>query len=656
MQINRKLALVLLQLVVSQNAVNVKGTCSLCPDGSTPPIFNLGTDYGSDPKSVTITRSDGTVEEYYGCDVLDDIAKTEFDSNECDQLDASNADFFCGCPTAAPPEGFGDCSVCPFHDLVVSNEYVGFDLQEECSYGEDQAPFYSNDECWSLIQDYQEICCRNIQTVPFTAPALQYTDTYETDPYHAGNCGDQTVDSQYTDDTTCGVRDGAECNIGWTEPGEWVEYAFVSNDYDEVNIRVRVASNAANKMIKLSLAGEEMEFMVPDNGWQEFEDFVWENVSIPQTGSLEHLRVTFLTGMANLCSVSITEASPLSYYTIPFTAPALDFTNYKELSPGYTGSCPHYEDHQPVDSKPSGDTICYDRGALCTIGWTQAGEWVEYDFISEHTYVDIIVRVASGARSTQTFSLGVGDVPGGEFNYVEFQAPNDGWHEFQDMAWRNVALNPGIPDKVTVTFETGNVNMCSLSVVPAGIGGGGPEFRVPFHVPALEFSAYQELDNEDVDDCGGGLVDAKTIDDAICKARGANCFIGWTAPEEFVEYEALTVLDYVDVTVRVASANASKKFKLTMYDASDDSVLAEQTFNSPGLGWTSFQDIVWENVSVKFVNHSRLRVTFTSGTFDFGLESHYTRFPISSFPLSNCRKSLFPPSSIKKTIRPSQLV
>ena len=269
------------------------GACSVCKDGSAPQRKIFGTDYGSGPYYITIELEDMTTKSYFQCDELDEDAQTIFTTSQCDQMYESNIDFFCACDGAVPPEGFGNCELCPYNDIVVSKEYVGYDLQETCDYGEDESPFYNDEECWSLIKDYQTVCCKNIQTVPFIASALDYTDMNELTVEQRGNCGDFSVDVQYTTDEVCMNRDNAECNICWTEPGEWVEYAFVSYEdanVDVVDIRVRVSAKGFGRRILLSLVNdegghpdEEQEFVVDNLGWQSFVDIVWESVTIPTT-------------------------------------------------------------------------------------------------------------------------------------------------------------------------------------------------------------------------------------------------------------------------------------------------------------------------------------------------------------------------------------
>jgi len=174
-------------------------------------------------------------------------------------------------------------------------------------------------------------------------------------------------------------------------------------------------------------------------------------------------------------------------------------------------------------------------------------------------------------------------------------------------------LNPGIEDAVKVTFESGFINMCSISVVPAGAGGGGPEFHVPFSAPAIEFAAFYSPSPPFYGNCSEGLVDGQQTEDAICNARGADCNIGWTEAGEYVEYEFLAILDMVDIMVRVASMNPSRTVTLSMYNAETGLKFAEQTFNTPGLGWQVFEDVVWVDASVIFVNHVKLRVKFDTG-------------------------------------------
>jgi hypothetical protein len=75
----------------------------------------------------------------------------------------------------------------------------------------------------------------SIPTPPFTLNALQYYAGYYLDQKESplGTCNDGLVDAQPASDSIC--LESGPCNIGWTEPGEWISYTFQvesTDDYD----------------------------------------------------------------------------------------------------------------------------------------------------------------------------------------------------------------------------------------------------------------------------------------------------------------------------------------------------------------------------------------------------------------------------------------
>lgn len=571
-------------------------TCHLCSNKNDSPER---TDVGGTYAGEVVTIG-GQV--YSDCELMDTNAKDgTFSDEDCEELAASAAAFLCECPEADPPEGYGNCQLCPDDTLVVLNNYVN-ELEEWCWWGELEAPLYNDSQCNDFILDYVNTCCKPIGSVPFTAAALDYTDFADTNEYNKGNCGFGSVDAQYTSDATCKTR-GSECNIGWTDPDEWVEYTFTSTS-PEVDITLRASSGASSdKIFKMQVGATfTQEFNVPNDGWQKFNDFVVEGVPVVGDGKTpEVVRVTFLTGRVNLCAISVkasgvVEPPPTEgQFQVPFIAPAHDYM----------------DSYGQIDSQSAGDAICYYRNAGSSIAFTEEGEWVAYAFKSAFDYVDITARVAS-YRADKMFSIGVGEGEGGESNLKTFAGPGEGWREYRDVTWKNVALNPNINDSMKVTFETGLMNLCSVSVVEAGKGGGGPEFAIPSTVTALDYAGYKKQDSSIYGNCNDELVSAQHTSDSVCKSRGASCNVGWTDAGDYLDYEFLTSLDKMDVTVRVASHDSNRKVTIKVYQVGG-SKSTQKTFNSPGLGFQEFRDLVWEDVDVTLYRHSAVRVMFDDG-------------------------------------------
>lgn len=115
------------------------------------------------------------------------------------------------------------------------------------------------------------------------------------------------------------------------------------------------------------------------------------------------------------------------------------------------------ETDAPMDASDCGDGrvdmgLTDDEGGECYIGWTQGGEWVEYDVWSESPNVySITLRLASGDPDRVVSVL----IDGDEVGRVE--TTGQGWTEFEDAVLDGVALSAGV-HTVRVAFVSGQTN------------------------------------------------------------------------------------------------------------------------------------------------------------------------------------------------------
>jgi hypothetical protein len=82
-----------------------------------------------------------------------------------------------------------------------------------------------------------------------------------------------------------------------------------------------------------------------------------------------------------------------------------------------------------------------------------------YDFqVTSQATVDITVRVSSQRNSKQLYLVLLDGKEGRLWN-----APGNGWTDFEDYVWRDVDLTPG-QHRVVIRFKTNQINVCSISV------------------------------------------------------------------------------------------------------------------------------------------------------------------------------------------------
>ena len=132
----------------------------------------------------------------------------------------------------------------------------------------------------------------------------------------------------------------------------------------------RVASALSGKTLRLLLDGQDISGLIsaPSSGWQAFQSREISDVTV---GAGTHtLRVKFETGEVNLAYVDVAPGT----VELPARIEAENYQRANESTPSSNsgGAC---DRRDGVDKELTGDSA----GGGCNIGWTTAGEWVEYD-------------------------------------------------------------------------------------------------------------------------------------------------------------------------------------------------------------------------------------------------------------------------------------
>jgi hypothetical protein len=112
-----------------------------------------------------------------------------------------------------------------------------------------------------------------------------------------------------------------------------------------------------------------------------------------------------------------------------------------------------------VDAQATTDT-----GGGCNVGWTEAGEWLEWDVsVASAGQFDLVARLASNTAGKSVQVLLDGANVGGVLN-----APSAGWQTFSDVLARNVSIGAGV-HQLRLLMSTGatNVNFLELKPVSA---------------------------------------------------------------------------------------------------------------------------------------------------------------------------------------------
>lgn len=133
--------------------------------------------------------------------------------------------------------------------------------------------------------------------LPARIEAENYERYYETTPgTNSGGACDRGdgVDKEATTD-----MNGGQCNIGWTAPGEWLEYDVSSAAAASYDLVVRTASGAANTSYHVLIDGVNLGSQsATTGGWQTWQDRVYSNVSL--TAGSHVVRIYFDTQDVNI--------------------------------------------------------------------------------------------------------------------------------------------------------------------------------------------------------------------------------------------------------------------------------------------------------------------------------------------------------------------
>lgn len=163
--------------------------------------------------------------------------------------------------------------------------------------------------------------------------------------------------------------------------------------------------------------------------------------------------------------------------------------SYDTTASNQGGGCETGDD---VDKEVTGDSA----GGGCNVGWTDAGEWLEYDIsVATAQTFDFTARVAS-QNAGKTFRIEVDgvDVTG------PLSVPANGWQNYSDVVAEGVPLSAG-DHVVRVFFITNYININYLDIQVSGAEGG----------------------------CGDGMC-SSSEDCTSCSYDCGNCNTGCTCP------------------------------------------------------------------------------------------------------------------------------
>ena len=417
--------------------------------------------------------------------------------------------------------------------------------------------------------------CLEVEDFDFGGAGLAYSDTTVTNEGGAYRPFER-VDLAAESSASNGV------SLGWTRVGEWLTYSVSVATSGQFQVAVRLAAQGAGGVFHLEVDGVDVTgpMAVPNTGgwakWQivQSRPFAVEagtrviKLSMDQVGTSGHVGA-----FDRMCVVAVPPPGPFD--GVPWPLPGrVEIENFNTGGEGvaYHDATAANEGGQYRLAEGVDITRDTAAGNDHVVGWTPAGEWLEYtvNVTNAGTYT-VEMRVAAVGAGGK-FRIRVN----GEDKTDLLAVPHTGaWNAYQVVRKPGVELATGVQ---TVRVEL-------VTAGPSGHVGAFDWFQAVVDTPVVQ-STYPagmpwalpgtvEIENFDRGGEGVAYHDATVAneggqyrtDDGVDITRdttaGNNHVVGWTPAGEWLEYtvNVMTAGRYT-VETRVAAVGAGGKFRI----------------------------------------------------------------------------------------------
>jgi len=200
----------------------------------------------------------------------------------------------------------------------------------------------------------------------------------------AANSGGQYRNTDVDIETTS--DSGGGYNVGWVKAGEWLKYTVNVSTAGAYDVDLRVASAGAGGTLHLEVNGTDVTgpMPIPDTGaWQTWKTLRKPGVNLP--AGVQSWRLVMDSngatgGVGNINYIRVGAPGGSAYGGVPVSLPGVIQTeNFDE-----GGSGVGYLDNSTTNSGGKYRSTGVDIGASADsgggyyVGWTSAGEWLNY--------------------------------------------------------------------------------------------------------------------------------------------------------------------------------------------------------------------------------------------------------------------------------------
>lgn len=289
------------------------------------------------------------------------------------------------------------------------------------------------------------------------------TETCSTCTQDCGSCSGRNIASNLeaeANDGQVGLQfetctEGGQ-NAGFIDVNDNIQWNIAVPTSGNYTVTTRSASWAATSLKLFVDNVEKATLNLPStwpgtgNQYQTWQSFTTPAIALTQ--GTRSLKVQFTGGNQNLNWVKVAAATATGV-TVPARIEAEAYDAFNESTPASNqGNACNRSDG--VDKEATTD-----QSGVCNVGWTTAGEWLEYNIQSATAQtVNIVSRVASGVAGKRFHVERDGVTVGGTQT-----APSAGWQVFSDSTVTGVSLTAGA-HKLRVVFDDGDVNLNYINV------------------------------------------------------------------------------------------------------------------------------------------------------------------------------------------------